>query len=129
MLSHRLNSTKKKLFAAKNVLKWNLETAAIKEDMNEIIADYSKVRKYMLPQETASISKMEEVRVYLNKQLLFEYINFTLNDRHYLEENLAELGEQLISSLEGDNLIWNLFSHQNVDVSTLDREGAVVLKV
>lgn len=127
--SAKLEAEKKKLFAAKNVAKWNLETAAIKEDINEIIGDYSKVRKYILPQETASISKMEEVRVYLNKQLLFEYINFTLNDRHYLEENLAELGEQLISSLEGDNLIWNAFSHQNVDVSTLDREGAAVLKV
>lgn len=124
-----LDSLKKKLFDEKKPIKWKIDSKSLgDEDMNEVIRDYSKAKKFMLPGETAPTEAQVEASRFLNKHVLFEYVNFILNEPYYGENNFNEFGEKMVKSMDREELIWNVFSGQGVDVSNIDREGTEVLK-
>ena len=125
----KLEAEKKKLFAAKNLAKWNIDSSTVKDDINEIVNDYNKARKYILPLETSVIDASSEVKLFTSKHLLFEFLNFTLNSQFYANQNFADLSEKLVESIQQDELIWNVFTRLGNDIAELDREGTVIIQV
>lgn len=124
-----LDDKKKKLFAEKKPANWKLEVQTMKEDLNDIVSDFSKVKKYMLPQETQLVDNLHDTVVYVSKHVLFEFINFYLNSHYYSEQNFADLSDKIVASIQKEEHFWNVFSSPAVDVSSIDREGASVIKI
>lgn len=50
-------------------------------------------------QETQPLIQMNAMINFLDKHLLFEYINFYLNSQYYIEENFAEFSQKMKQSL------------------------------
>ena len=123
-----LEEKKQKLFDSRNVEKWQVDTALMKEDFNTVFKDFEKVKPYMLPSETTPLMRQKELLLFMNKHILFEFINFYLNSQFYLEENFANFTAKMLQSFQKKDVLWNLFKNPNVNVSAIDRESTVTIK-
>ncbi len=54
-------------------------------------------------QETRPVDELAAVISFLNKHLLFEYVNFYLNSHYYIEQNFKEFGRKIVQSYQQVN--------------------------
>lgn len=122
-LEHR----KRKLFDEKKLAQWKVESADIKDDFNDLINDYSRARRYILPADSQTSALNLEVARYIAMHTIFEFVNFHLNSLYYFERNFKDMGEKFLLSHDMEMRIWSGFNLVDIDVSTLDREGVTVM--
>jgi hypothetical protein len=123
-----LNAKKLKLFQSKDIKKWQINQNQIGNiNINEMFQNFDMVKDYMIPDESATFYKERDLNKFLNKHLLFEFLNFYTNSQFYFETNFSEFTDKMMKSFQKDDLLWNIFTHANVDVSFLDRKSAYTL--
>ncbi len=83
----------------------------------------------MIPKQTQPVMKFQKMNAFLNKHILFEYVNFYTNSQFYIEQNFGQFTTKMMKSFKKDDLVWNIFTSPNmVDVSYFDRESTMTFK-
>ena len=125
-----LDVKKMKLFQSKDIKKWKIDQEGIKDlNIQELFQDFNKVKEFMIPKESGPFYKERSLNNFLNKHVLFEFLNFYTNSQYYVEDNFSEFSEKMMRSFEKKDLLWNIFNSNNsdVDVSFFDRKSVYTL--
>ena len=71
---------------------------------------------------------MRGLNTFLNKHVMFEYLNFYQNSKFYLRENFAAFTQKMMGSYSKDDLLWNIFDKRPSDLDISDRDSTFVIK-
>ncbi len=124
-----LNNKKVKLFQQKDIKKWKIDPKEADGDLNSLLQNFDKAKPLMLPKDTRPLREARAMNRYLDKHVLFEYVNFYTVSQFYIQENFLNFSTKMKQTLEKEDIIWNIFTNNNVDISQLDRESAIILKL
>ena len=124
-----ITKKKMKLFQSKDIKSWGMNKQNMSGiNINEIFKDFDIAKVYMLPEQTEKLKKEQRMNNFLNKHVLFEYLNFYTMSQYYIEINFTEFTDKMMNSFNKDDLMWNIFNAQDVDIAYFDRESTFTLK-
>ena len=125
-----LDAKKLKLFQSKDIKKWKIDQEKISNlNIQELFQDFSKVKEFMIPKESFSFYRERDLNRFLNKHVLFEFLNFYTNSQFYFEDNFCEFSDKMMKSFQKEDILFNIFDQSNsdVDVSFFDRKSVYTL--
>ena len=60
--------------------------------------------------------------LFINKHVLFEFSNYYKNCNFYLEENFRTFCAKFKESYAKEDLLWNLFTSDNLELLNIDKD-------
>ena len=82
-----LLNSKEKLFAQKNVEKWNVDFNKLTIKFAELMKDRELAFKYILPEKTRKMESEHQLNVFLRFHHLYEFVSFYLRSGEYIDKN------------------------------------------
>ena len=61
----------------------------------------------MIPKESAPVLQEKNLNTFVNKHVLFEYMNFYINSQYYIDENFSNFTEKMMKIFQNKDLLWN----------------------
>ena len=121
---NEIKKKKKKLFDSKDISKWGFDEKEKDNigDFYELMSDYDKAKEIILPDESYLSKQINSQSLFINKHVLFEFSNYYKNSNYYLEENFKVFCGKLRDSYAKEDLLWNLFESDNMELLNLDKE-------
>lgn len=94
-----LNKKKLKLFQSRDVQKWRIPPEEFnKFDINRVFDSFELVKEHMLPEESQPFKKDQQLNTFLDKHVLFEYMNFYTISQFYIRENFVEFTNKMMQT-------------------------------
>lgn len=119
-----LDEKKHKLFEGKSVDRWKINFKELGIGPNEIDQPFEKIRPYMLPDETRPVNYLIQMNSFVNKHLLYEYLEYFVNSQSYIEENFADFSKKMRELAAKDDSLFNIFERRVVNFSATKFEAS-----
>lgn len=124
------NFSIQKLFSKEGPL--SRQTEGVSQDqaiIRELIKGTVDARSSVV-EKTAVDDKAKDLLLFLDKHVLFEFVNLYLNWEYYFEQNFIEFAEIMTNNFQRKDIIWSLFktAPHSSPVVAFDRESTVTIK-
>lgn len=90
------------------------------DDYYEVLSDYSIAELYILPDETYIKQKIKEQNIFINKHVLYEFLNYIQNNNFYVNENFVNFNQKIKNDFKSEDVLWNIFSKENKGILKKD---------